>query len=407
LDVPDCYHRLDCFYEIGTRMIKQCVLGIVVLIVSGCATEPETLSFGNPPSLLVLTPEQQLDVYKNIESTYAVRVAKRGSKIHPLPLAARQINPQVTWRDKTYANMDEFMADARMSGILVLKNGEIVFERYALGRKPEDRWTSFSVGKSVTSILVGAAIQDGYIKSLDEPVTQYVPQLKGSCYDNVNIRQLITMTSGAKWNEDYTDMNSDVARASAWPGEPGMNPLVSYMRRLTCEAAPGTKFVYKTGETDMAGILVANATGKGLAQYMSEKIWKPYGMERDAIWMVDRGSMERGGCCISMTLRDYARVGLFMLDGGKAGKKQIVPEWYVRESTSNQLKSPAKGDYGYFWWGRGDDGYAAQGIFGQQIRIAPKDKLIVVINSAYLKPTDRVLTQAQAAVFDAVRAALK
>ncbi|HYM35618.1 MAG TPA: serine hydrolase domain-containing protein, partial [Steroidobacteraceae bacterium] len=267
--------------------------------------------------------------------------------------------------------------------------------------------TSFSVGKSVTSILLGAAIQDGYIKSLDEPVTKYVPQLKGSGYDGVKIRQLITMTSGVKWNEDYTDMNSDVARSSMWEGEPGMNPLVSYMRRLPRESEPGTKFVYKTGETDMAGIVVANAVHKGLAQYMSEKLWQPYGMERDAIWMVDRGSMERGGCCISMTLRDYARVGLFVLEGGKANGKQVVPVWYLQEATTNQLKPPAQGDYGYFWWGRGDDGYSAQGIYGQQIRIAPKDNLIVVINAAFLKPTDRSLSAAQNAVLNAARETLK
>jgi CubicO group peptidase (beta-lactamase class C family) len=361
----------------------------------------------DPPSLLTLTQDQQLDIYKNIEATYSVQVAKHGGKVHPLPMAARQIAPQITWRDKTYTDADEFMREARFSGILILKDGEIIFERYALGRKPQDRWTSFSVGKSVTSILLGAAISDGYIQSLDEPVTKYIPQLKGSGYDGVNIRQLITMTSGVKWNEDYTDPKSDVALASFWPGEPGMNPLVSYMRRLPREAEPGTKFVYKTGETDMAGILVANATHKGLAQYMSEKLWKPYGMERDAIWMVDRGGMERGGCCISMTLRDYGRVGLFMLEGGKAHGKQIVPQWYVDEATRNELKPPSEGSYGYFWWIRGDDGYSAQGIFGQQIRIAPKDHLIVVANGAWPKATDRAYSAAQVAILEAAREALR
>lgn len=388
-------------------MLKYSAIGLAVISLAACSSTPEqSLSYGNPPSLLTLTPDQQLSVYKNIEATYAVRIAKRGAKIRPLPLATRQIAPTITWNEKAYADVDTFMVAARMSGILVIKDGKIAMERYAFGRKTEDRWTSFSVGKSVTSILLGAAIQDGHIKSLDEPVTKYVPQLKGSGYDGVNIRQLVTMTSGVKWNEDYTDPNSDVAQASAWAGEPGMNPLVSYMRRLPREAAPGTKFVYKTGETDMAGILVANAVGKGLAQYMSEKLWQTYGMERDAIWMVDRGGMERGGCCISMTLRDYGRVGLFMLEGGKANGKQILPAWYAQESTSDQVVPPADGDYGYFWWGRGDDGYSAQGIFGQQIRIVPKEKLIIVINSAYLKPTDKTLVAAMNAVLAGAREAL-
>src|SRR5215831_4468856 len=236
-------------------MSKHFFTALIALVLVACAGSPEKpLAYGNPPSLLDLTAAQQLDVYKNIEATYAVRTAKRGSTVHTLPMAAKQIAPKVNWNGKTYDDIGAFMLDARMSGILILQNGQIIFERYALGRKPEDRWTSFSVGKSVTSILLGAAIQDGYIKSLDEPVTKYVPQLAGSGYDGVNIRQLITMTSGVKWNEDYTDPKSDVALASAWPGEPGMNPLVSYMRKLPRESAPGTKFLYKTGETDMAGI---------------------------------------------------------------------------------------------------------------------------------------------------------
>jgi CubicO group peptidase (beta-lactamase class C family) len=389
-------------------MMRKTTATLVALLLVGCGgAREQPLAFGNPPSLLELTAQQQLEVYKHIEGTYAVREVKRGTQVHPLPNASRQLSPKITWGGKTYTDPDAFMSDARISGILVLQDGQIVFERYALGRTAEDRWTSFSVGKSVTSILLGAAIQDGYIKSLDEPVTRYIPQLKGSGYDGVNIRQLVTMTSGVKWNEDYTDMHSDVEQASEWPGEPGMNPLVSYMRRLPREAAPGTKWVYKTGETDMAGILVANAVHKGLAQYLSEKLWQPYGMERDAIWMVDRGSMERGGCCISMTLRDYGRVGLFMLDGGKVNGRQVVPLWYVNEATSNQVKPPAEADYGYFWWGRGGDGYSAQGIYGQQIRVVPREKLIVVINAAMIKPTDKANTAAQNAVLDAVRAALR
>jgi len=387
-------------------MTRWTLSTLLICTLCACATRDTQTEYGSPPSLLTLTPEQQLALYRNIESTYAVRVVKRGAKVRDLPRAPTQISPSVSWRERTYNELETFMQDARISGILALKDGEVVLERYAFGRKPEDRWTSFSVAKSVTALLVGAAIQDGYIKSIDDPVTTYIPDLKGSGYEGVSVRHLISMTSGVKWNEDYTDPKSDVAQASAWTGEPGMNPLVSYMRRLPREAEPGTKFVYKTGETDMAGILVANATGKALAEYLSAKVWKPYGMERDAIWMVDRGGMERGGCCMSMTLRDYARVGLFTLEGGTARDKQIVPEWYIREAT-DQIKPPVEGDYGYFWWIRGSDGYAAQGIFGQQIRIVPAENLIIVINAAFPKATDRELSAAQNAVLAGVRAALK
>ena len=184
----------------------------------------------------------------------------------------------------------------------------------------------------MTSTLVGAAIQDGKIKGPDDLVTNYVPELKGSAYDGVTVKQLLMMSSGVKWNEDYTDPKSDVAQAGfTGSSEPGMDPLVSYMRHLPRESEPGTKWHYDTGETDMVGILVSNAVGEPLSQYLSEKVWTTYGMERDAVWMVDAsGKQERGGCCISMTLRDYARVGQFILDGGKAQGRPIVPAWWVR-----------------------------------------------------------------------------
>lgn len=316
------------------------------------------------------------------------------------------IAPVVEWEGRTYSDIQAFMAQNRITGLIALKDGEVILEEYALGRTPEDRWTSFSVAKSVTALLVGAAIQDGYIDSLDDPVTKYIPNLRGSGYDGVNVRQLITMTSGVAWNEDYADPNSDVAQSSSWPGEPGMNPLVSYMRRLPRKAEPGTEFSYKTGETDMAGILVANATGKGLAQYLSEKIWRPYGMEADALWLVDSAGMERGGCCMSMTLRDYARIGQFVLDGGEARGRQVVPEWYLAEATSDQVHAPAEGAYGYFWWIQ-DDGYGARGIFGQSITVLPEDDIVVAMNSGFMRATGGDDAAAGAALRNAVIAAAR
>jgi CubicO group peptidase (beta-lactamase class C family) len=291
----------------------------------------------------------------------------------------------------------------------VLKDGKIVLEKYGLGRKPSDRWTSFSVAKSVTSTLVGAAIQDGRIKSINDPVTTYVPELKGSAYEGVSVRQMLMMSSGVKWNEDYTDPNSDVAKAGNTVTEPGINPMVSYLRKLPRAHEPGSTFNYNTGETDLVGVLVSKATGETLAQYASQKIWKPCGMERDAIWMTDPGGQERGGTGISMTLRDYARMGLFIAEGGKAGGKRVVPPWWIGDATRKEIDLPAAqpGGYGYFWWIRPNGAYEAVGIFGQSITTFPAEHLIIVQNAAWPAPTGPALSAARNAFIDGVRAATR
>jgi CubicO group peptidase (beta-lactamase class C family) len=356
-------------------------LALAAAIAAGPAAAQVPL---NPktPMLLTWTPKQQREGYRAMETLFKVNVIKRGDHVHPLPRAARQIDPQVTVAGKSMS-VAAYMQAYDVSGVLVLKDGKIVMERYGLGRGPQDRWTSFSVAKSVTSTLVGAAIADGKIRSLDAPVTDYINELKGSAYDGVTVRQLLTMSSGVKWNEDYTDPNSDVARAGAGPTEPGVNPIVSYMRRLPRANPPGAKFHYDTGETDLVGVLVTDAVGKSLAEYASEKIWKPYGMERDGLWITDAAGHERGGCCMSMTLRDYARIGQFILDGGQAGGKQLLPAGWTDEATTKRIDNDY-GGYGYFWWmWAPGGGFAAEGIFGQAIVVIPKERLVVAINSAW------------------------
>jgi CubicO group peptidase (beta-lactamase class C family) len=357
-------------------------------------------------AILSWTPEQQAVGYRNMEKIVATRVIRRGPNVRALPMASTQIDPTWRWKGSTY-DTASFMTRMRTSGVIVLKDGKVVLERYGLGRRPDDRWTSFSVAKSVTSTLIGAAIQDGYIKSLDAPVTDYIPELKGSAYEGVTIRQLLTMTSGVKWNEDYADPHSDVAQAGGAILEPGVNPIVSYMRRLPRADPPGSRWAYKTGETDLAGILLSNAVGESMADYLSEKIWAPFGMERDAVWVEDGAGHERGGCCISMTLRDYARFGQFMLEGGKAGDVQVVPPGWVADATAKHVELPKEEGlpgYGYFWW-LVPGGYSAEGIFGQQIFVYPRDGIVIAINSAWAQADNNDDWAAQAVFAEAVRKA--
>jgi len=384
------------------------VLGLaVVAALAGGAASAQVPLKPDTPSILVWTPQQQSDWYRDIESVYRIETVKRGDKVRPLPPAEKQIDFSFDYAGKTFS-VDDYMKAYNVSGVVIVKDGKVVMERYGLGRKPEDRWTSFSVAKSVTSTLVGAAIQDGKIKGLNAPVTDYIPELKGSGYDGVTVRQLLMMSSGVKWNEDYVDPKSDVAQSTTLPLEPGKNPLTTYMSKLPRAHEPGTLFNYSTGETDLVGILVSNAVGKKLSAYASEKIWKAYGMERDAIWMTDPAGHERGGCCMSITLKDYARLGQFMLDGGKAGDRQILPPGWVDEATTPQITNGTRErGYGYFWWMPDNGAFEARGIFGQSITVFRDDRIVIVTNAAWPTATGRELSLARNAFLNAARAAAK
>ncbi len=383
-------------------------LAIALAPVAANAQETPKPAAGSGLSMSV---EQKLVAYRSAEKLMPYKTVKRGETVHPLPDGKPLGDVAIKIGDKTLTIAD-YMAAYDVSGLLVIKNGRVILERYALGRGPQDRWTSFSVAKSVTSTLVGAAIKDGFIKSLDDPVTAYVPELKGGGYDGVTVRQLLSMSSGVKWNEDYTDPKSDVAKVGLSAVEPGINPVVGYMRRLPRDVPPGTKFHYSTGETDLAGVLVSNAVGKPLSQYLSEKIWAPFGMEQDAFWLEDVGGHERGGCCLSMTLRDYGRVGLFILGGGKAGGKSVVPATWTKEATSSHILAhsadPNAEGYGYFWWANPKLGsYEAIGIFGQSITVYPKDRLVIAVNSAFRDADTAELHNARHSLTEAIQTAAR
>ncbi len=318
--------------------------------------------------------------FPNMEHLFPGHVVKAGGRIRALPSGE-----PLAIAD---AEIDRFMAEMNVAGLLVLDHGKVRLERYARGYSREGRWTSFSVAKSLTSTLVGAAIKDGAIASLDDPVTRYIPDLAGSGYDGVTVRQILTMSSGVKWNEDYTDPQSDVAQMYAKPVPPGMDPTVAYLRTLPRESAPGTVWKYKTGETNLIGVLVEKATGKPLANYASEKIARPAGFEQDGFWMVDQTRQEIGGCCLSLALRDYGRMGLFALDGGKG---QVPADWF-HDALSQQQPTGTPGyGYGYQWWIYPDGRAGAQGIFGQSIYLDPARQIVIVTSSAWAKASDRGL----------------
>ena len=362
-----------------------------------------------PPAdkYLFWKPGEQAIGYRSMEKIFPTRVIARGPAVSPLPAATAPFDVHYEFggaRLDTAAHMKA----TNVSGLIVIKNGRILLERYGLGRKPSDRWTSFSVGKSVTSTLIGAAIRDGFIKGLDAPVTDTLPELRNTAYDGVTVGDLITMRSGVRWNEDYADPKSDVGRfALGGARKDGMDPVEAYMAKLPRAHKPGTVFLYDTGETELAGILLARATKKHLADYLSEKIWSKIGAEQDAVWIVDPAGQEHGGCCISMTLRDYARFGLFFMHGGQVDGRSVLPDGWVKAASSAQTPTtyPRVG-YGYFWWINDDGTYEAEGVFGQSILLDPANDLVIVTNSAWPSADDPKYWFAQAAYFAAVRKAV-
>jgi CubicO group peptidase (beta-lactamase class C family) len=319
--------------------------------------------------------------FLHFDEVFNGREVPNGERVHELPtglpLAAFEPGGEKA------QELEKYMTEQKVAGLLVLQDGKIRLERYALGLTQSGRWTSQSVAKSVTGTLVGAAIKDGYINSLDDYITDYIPDLKGSAYDKVTIHHLLSMTTGVRWTESFTDMNSDLARIFNVPIEPGMDQTVSYMRNLPADTVPGVKWVYNTGESHLLSVLVSSATGLTLADYLSAKIWVPYGMEQKASWIVNRTGQELGGCCLQATLRDFARFGQFVLEGGRIDGELIVPEDWFEKAIYMHSSLWWGWGYGYQWWVLANGTYRALGIHGQMIHIDPARRLVLVVCSAW------------------------
>ncbi|MBS0481506.1 MAG: serine hydrolase [Proteobacteria bacterium] len=329
----------------------------------------------------------------------------------PILAKAREIAPAATplqlpaGKPLTIPGFDAYAKGQHLAGIVILQDGKVRFEQYGLGFDAHGRWTSFSVAKSFTSTLVGAAIKDGHIKSLDDKVSSYIPDLRGSAYDDVTVRQLLTMSSGVKWNEDYEDPKADVAMFNNAKPDPGVDATVSYMRKLPRAHPPGEVWHYNTGETNLIGVLVSSATKKPLSQYMQEKIWQPGGMEAQATWLLGKTGHEISGCCLQAETRDFARFGLFVLANGHVGGQQIVPDDWFAQATHKQkdIGQPGRG-YGFQWWTYDDGSVSAQGIFGQGIFIDPKRHLVIASNADWSRATQGPEPEAREAFYKQIQA---
>lgn len=292
-------------------------------------------------------------------------------------------------------DMGDFLSVNRVAGALILKDGQVVFENYELGLTDQRHWASASVAKSVTSALIGAAIQDGFIRDLDAPLTDFIDI--GAPYAEVTLRQLLRMNTGVLWREEYVDPNSERRQLLAKQFDFEPRAIVKHMTGLTRCAPPGGSWAYNTGESYLVAAVLEQATGKGLAEYLSERIWSRLGMEQDATWWLDSpGGMVVSGSGMGATLRDYARFGQFVLDDGVIDGDRVVPAGWFKEAGSPFRIGDKLIPYGYMWWipelqvPELTGSFQAEGIYGQYIHVNPAENLVVVLLCARSKPNMRL-----------------
>ncbi len=338
-----------------------------VLLDSGSSTEA---------SPLFMTLAERRLAFAHFDALYPTRTVHADVKAEPLPEALADLTQIPFTANDADLTLADLLQSEHLLGLIVVKNGDVLMEHYAPDHAKDSRWVTFSVTKSVTSLLIGAAIQDGYIDSTDDPIVKYLPRLAGTEYGESRVRDILQMASGIAWNEDYQDPESDVARAGALNGV----ELTDYLGQLPRIAEPGTRFNYNTAESNLLGEILRSAIGMNAAPYLSQKIWQPMGMEYDANWLLSLPQdRETGGCCISATLRDYARLGLLALaDGVLPDGTRVVPEGWLAASAT-----PSQGyeGYGYKWWLYGDKRFGARGVFGQAIFVDPKANVVIAAHS--------------------------
>jgi len=368
--------EIEIKIKIKTEM-QQLIFSAAILLTPLFAHGQNNADLLGSEHILFWTPEQQESGYSSIADLGNTRLIKASENSLNLPTSGGSLAGfQHSYKGKV-SSIDDFMQRTRAAGLLVIHDQQIALEKYALGHTEDKPWISFSVAKSVVSLLFGAAIKDGLIKDVNERVTDYLPHLKGGAYTDVRIKDLLQMASGAAWNEDYADPNSDVANAPYGPPA-----LFTYMNKLEKKSPAGDVFNYNTGETSVAGALLRAAVGNNLSVYLQRKIWQPFGMESDGNWLLSAADGEEiGGCCISATLRDYGRLGLFALGNGRlADGTSVLPDGWISQSTAASKGS--KG-YGYYWWLQEEGAYAAEGVFGQFIWIDPSRNVVIAMQSAW------------------------
>jgi CubicO group peptidase (beta-lactamase class C family) len=349
--------------------------------------ERYTNSAGQYPRATAATwwqPAYSVDGFSRLDDIFSARPVPRAQT--PSPWRRAAVEPAVRYavppmRGGGSQTIDGYLARNPATGLLVAVGDTIHVERYQYGRTDAQRLVSFSMAKTICALLVGLAVADGAIAAIDDPAERYVPALKGSEYGRTPIRHLLTMSSGVRFREEYDGLDDTVRLSRAVLFGPGGAGAVRQFD--TREAEPGVRWSYASAETQVLGLVLTGALKRPVAGYLSERIWQPIGAEADASWVIDRTGQETTYANFSAVLRDYARLGMLLANGGRVGERQVIPADWLREMTRAYFTSTQTGrwfGYGFQTWvfPENDGSFALLGVRGQAIYVDPARRLVMV-----------------------------
>jgi len=314
-----------------------------------------------------------IDDYPEFEN----RTIAAGNNIQPWPEHAQYNTATPTEK------LQKTNKDLGTVAFLIIKNDSIWYENYAEGYDEDSKTNSFSMAKTITTALLGKAIDDGFIKSLGQPVADFLPEFNTPSGSAIRVGDLASMSSGLDWNEDYFNPFSQTARVYF---DKNIREVVLDLKVID---KPGTAFKYLSGNTIILGLVLEKATGKNLSAYLSESFWQPLGMKNDALWQLDseESGMEKAYCCISSNARDFARFGKLFKDHGKWNNQQILDSAFIAKATHPRF--PDSPEYGYGLWlsdYKGKGIFYLRGVQGQYVIVIPEDNLIIVrLGQAFIK----------------------
>jgi CubicO group peptidase (beta-lactamase class C family) len=423
-----CAGAVPSVFAAGAEPVEASRASCATLSLSSCPA-PYDARIPDPKDMLLWTQAERVIGFRNTFRMYGGDVFHVGDgKPYPLPRASRPLTSIDYRLNGRRHSLDDYLRHQSVTGLLILKDGAIAYEYYGGGNTDKTLWTSRSVAKSVVSILIGIAIREGSIKSVDDPVVDYLPELRGSAWRDVTLRELLQHTSGVAWNEDYADPNSDFTRLTHC--EAGREPyacvlaLIRSVKRAP-GVRPGERWSYNTGGAWLAGRVLERATGMPIAKYLESRLWSRFAMESDGVWeALMPGDSDMGGHGFNATLRDWGRFALFVSQGGRLPSGEgLLPADWIRDSTNwtkaegSVTPAAPDGQYGYQWWfldvasptkhalvtDTAKHSFWAEGIFGQSIAIDPSRGLILVQWSTWAKAEmPDAFYDEQAVFFDAV-----